>query len=101
MKHFEPIQKILGINHKIPSIQPENYENVHLDEESILQSNWNSMGRVASMPKNKRKWSSMCSHLERSSISPQCRCQLDVPILLRVYNHIAKDLTRVPWTRSV
>ena len=53
MKHFEPIQKILGLNHKIPSIQPENYENVHLDEESILQSNWNSMGRVASMPKTK------------------------------------------------
>ena len=40
MKHFEPIQEILGLNNKNLSIQPKNvYENVHLDEESILQPN--------------------------------------------------------------
>ena len=39
MKHYEPIQKILGLNLKNLSIQPEDYENVHLDEESILQPN--------------------------------------------------------------
>ena len=39
IKHFEPIQKILGLNHKKISIEPENYENIHLHEESILQPN--------------------------------------------------------------
>ena len=40
MRHFEPIQEILGLNNKNLSIQPKNvYENVHLDEESILQPN--------------------------------------------------------------
>ena len=32
-------KKILGLNHKKISIEPENYENIHLHEESILQPN--------------------------------------------------------------
>jgi len=48
MKHFEPIQKILGLNHKNHSIEPENHENVHLDEKLIPQPN-----SITSMKENK------------------------------------------------
>ena len=37
IKHFEPIEKIPDLMHKDLSTQPENYENVHLDEKSIPQ----------------------------------------------------------------